>query len=222
MALGSFWQPVFSGNVTLEGERGMIDDVEREAREHFKRGDYDAATVCIVRGYGPEILGFLIAQTGDEVRGDDAFSLFCEDLVRGLPTFEWRASARTWCYKIARRAAARLRRTEGRVGRREVLAGSEVFSNVVAQVRSQTAAHQRTNEKDRVRALREQLSDEERLLLILRVDRDLSWRDLAQVLADEQHEVVPEATLRKRFQRAKEHLFELAKAQGVIGDEPTQ
>ena len=60
-------------------------------------------------------------------------------------------------------------------------------------------------------------------MLILRIDKGLSWRDLALVMNDEAGvsdgaELDREAArLRKRFQIAKERLRELARARGADG-----
>jgi RNA polymerase sigma-70 factor (ECF subfamily) len=52
---------------------------------------------------------------------------------------------------------------------------------------------------------------------VLRVDRDLEWRDIARVLGVEESAIDREtARLRKRFQVVKERLRILGKARGVI------
>ena len=62
----------------------------------------------------------------------------------------------------------------------------------------------------------------DQMLLILRVDRNLSWRDIAivmeeDVLRQDDGEVKKvETRLRKRFERVKEKLKGMAKAEGLI------
>ena len=60
------------------------------------------------------------------------------------------------------------------------------------------------------------------MLLVLRVDRGLSWSDIAEVLA-EQSESAPArkdtAALRKRFERVKARLKALMEEEGML-DEP--
>jgi RNA polymerase sigma-70 factor (ECF subfamily) len=53
--------------------------------------------------------------------------------------------------------------------------------------------------------LRAQLSDADRTLLALRIDQQLSWEEIAEVLAEEGARPEP-ATLAKRFERVKERL----------------
>jgi RNA polymerase sigma-70 factor (ECF subfamily) len=83
-------------------------------------------------------------------------------------------------------------------------------AEIALQVRSGTHTFQRTEVKERVRRLREALPTADRMLLILRVDREMSWRDLARVVLGEGPSAVElerEAVrLRKRFQLVKERL----------------
>jgi hypothetical protein len=82
-------------------------------------------------------------------------------------------------------------------------------------VRTRTLPHLRTEIKDEVMRLREQLEQDDRTLLILRIDRRLGWDDIAAIV--EPDAPTPErikqlsATLRKRFERVKARLRELAK-----------
>ena len=54
----------------------------------------------------------------------------------------------------------------------------------------------------------------EQTLLILRVDRELSWKDVAAVLS-EPGEPLDDAAVRKRFQRLKTKLHRMAKREGL-------
>src|SRR5262245_39081811 len=82
--------------------------LEREIRERHQRGDHESAATAAVRGYGPEVLGFIAALLDAEADAHDAFGAFCEDLWRGLPGFRWQCSFRTWAYTLARHAAQRV------------------------------------------------------------------------------------------------------------------
>jgi RNA polymerase sigma-70 factor (ECF subfamily) len=64
-------------------------------------------------------------------------------------------------------------------------------------------------------AQRARLSPEERALLVLRLDRDLAWREVATVLSAD-GEPVDEAALRKRFERLKAKLAQLAREEGLL------
>ncbi len=78
-----------------------------------------------------------------------------------------------------------------------------------------------TGPKTELRTLREKLSENDQLLLILRVDRDLSWEEVARALAEEQDaDPSPReiAALRKRFERLKDKLKSEAEKAGLWKD----
>lgn len=79
-------------------------------------------------------------------------------------------------------------------------------------MRSRTAPWLRTEVKDAFAELRASLSEEERELLVLRVDRDLSWDEAATILGE------PAPRLRKRFQALKDKLRARARAQGLLAE----
>src|ERR1041384_428837 len=100
----------------------------------------------------------------NETDADEAFSMFCADLWAGLPAFRGHASYRTWSYQIARRAAFRLPRGDSRRQKRFELDDGTVAAQLANEIRTTTAAFRRTDVKDRMRALREQLKPDEREL----------------------------------------------------------
>ena len=95
---------------------------------------------------------------------------------------------------------------------------------LAARTRTNTQAHLRSEVKDKVRELRERLTRDEQDLLVLRVDRDLSWRDVVHAMLDEGDEDAldeaglhkMEAALRQRFTEIKKRLKILAEAAGLI------
>jgi RNA polymerase sigma-70 factor, ECF subfamily len=188
----------------------LAEAVEREAKHALAAGDVKAATDVVLRGYGPEILGYFAAvlhdvEAGRELYADWSAQVFCD-----LGGFRGDASIRTWLYHLAATRLSRHFRDPFRKRKSELASGHEA-----AHVdRSQTPVYQRTDVKDRFRALRAELTPDERALLVLRVDRDLSWREVAEILGEKE-----EAALRKRFERLRKRLRELAVAQGIIAGE---
>jgi RNA polymerase sigma-70 factor (ECF subfamily) len=74
-----------------------------------------------------------------------------------------------------------------------------------------------------MRELRESLSEEDQSLLMLRVDRKLSWKDLAVALSDgkemNEAELAKKASnLRQSFQKVKNRLRSLAEEEGLLSD----
>ncbi|MBE7447562.1 MAG: sigma-70 family RNA polymerase sigma factor [Kofleriaceae bacterium] len=96
-------------------------ELERLIRERFDAGDFAAAATAAIRGYGPELFGFLIGLAGDVSQiASDAFAAFCADLWRDLPRFRWESTFRTWAYMIARATSSTGRRASAARRRREV------------------------------------------------------------------------------------------------------
>jgi RNA polymerase sigma-70 factor, ECF subfamily len=197
------------------------DETEHCIRAACTRADYERAATLAVETYGREILSFLIARLGQQ-RGHDVFSDFLEDLWRGLTGFSWRCTLRTWLYTLARNAVAR-HLSDSQRRQRQIVLTTAALSAVGERVRTETAAHLKTEVKDRLRELRAQLSDDDQVLLILRIDRNLRWRELALVMSDpdsprnESDIDTICARLRQRFQAAKERLRNLAESEGLIG-----
>jgi RNA polymerase sigma-70 factor (ECF subfamily) len=190
-----------------------VEGLEAEIARLLEAGDRASATAAIMRGYGPAILGYLAALARDEDRADDVFSQFSEDLWRGLPTFRRDASVRTWLYKLAWHAWLRQERDAFRRHGRPLV--SDEMSRLVAEVRSTTALHLRSEAKDAVARLREQLTPAEQSLLVLRIDRGLSWSEVASVMSTPE-ERLDSQTLAKRFQRVKDRLRRLAEEAGLL------
>jgi RNA polymerase sigma-70 factor (ECF subfamily) len=196
----------------------MSDEVEAATRARCDAGDVDGAMRLALQGYGEEVFSFLVVRMRNEDDANDVFSQACEDLLHTLRTFQWRCSLRTWFYRVARSAATRYQRSPmNRSDRRVALSN---VSELVDQVRSRTVAHLRSEVKDRMRALREQLDADEQQLLLLRVDRDLSWNEIAEIVeedADDDAQIARAAArLRQQFQKLKDRLRELAIAEGLI------
>jgi RNA polymerase sigma-70 factor, ECF subfamily len=204
----------------------MSDDaraqLEREIRTAFDEGVLHRAATLALRGYGPEILGYLVVASGSRGDASEAFSRFCEDLWRGLPGFRWNASFRTWAYTLARHALLRMRRQPARKHGDDVpLDEAPSVFEVAQQVRTSTLVHLRTETKTAVMQLREQLAEEDRMLLVLRIDRQMSWQEIATIWCDDEMPSPDQlrrvaATCRKRFERVKERLRRLAQARGLI------
>ena len=100
-------------------------------------------------------------------------------------------------------------------GTRQALPGLRTrrgeLERAAAEIRSATLTYLRTQVKDELALLREQLSPDDQAILILRVDRKLAWLDVARALAGEDDlpddELVrSSARLRKRFGRIKAEL----------------
>jgi RNA polymerase sigma-70 factor (ECF subfamily) len=200
----------------------MEDTVESELQALIRDGALERAATRALESYGPELYGFLAHYMGSESEAEEVFSQVGEDLWRGLPSFGFRCSVRTWLYVLARHAASRFRRSPW--NRRGLAAGSSQFEVLAAQARSRTRPWLRTEVKDRWQTLRDSLDPDDRSLLVLRVDRGLSWGDVARVtLGTEAPEpaVLTRETdrLRKRFQLLKDELRKRAADAGLLDED---
>jgi RNA polymerase sigma-70 factor, ECF subfamily len=193
---------------------------EEAIRALLAAGDVDRAATEAIRAYGGEVFGFLLAlDAGDEDGASEDFSTFCEDLWKGLAAFAWASSLRTWLYAVARNTSRARRRAARRRERRFVGLSSSAIE-AAARVRTETLSCLRTARQRQIAELRKGLSADDQTLLVLRVDRDLAWLDLARVFLGEEaasDEALQResARLRKRFQIVKRRLLELGRQQGL-------
>jgi RNA polymerase sigma-70 factor, ECF subfamily len=195
--------------------------VEGEVRRLCASGETEAATVLALRHHGGELLGLLVGLLRDEDAADDVFSRVCQRVWRGMAGFGWQCSLRAWLYVIARNAARQFQRDEGRRARHERRLGSAELVAVAEHIRSATRSWLRTEDPRSLARLRERLPEEDRLLLILRVDRGLQWLDLARVFVGSERaggaDLAREAArLRKRFQLVRERVVRMAREEGLL------
>jgi RNA polymerase sigma-70 factor, ECF subfamily len=176
-------------NGRLSDERGLVScrrvpassEFDRQVREILRAGDTRGAATLVLRELGPEVLGFLSGVLGD-ADADEVYSAWSERLWRSLKGFEGRCSLRTWTYVLARREISRFRKgmrrhAEGRVPLSEI-------KDVLAVPRTRTRTTMGTTKQLQLTALRDELPIEDRTLLILRVDRKLSFDEIALVFAE--------------------------------------
>jgi len=197
------------------GQPVVPDASEDAIRALCRDGAYGEATTAALQRYGVELLGFLRAIAGDHDLAAEAFGELGEDVWTGLPRFRWESSLRSWLYALARNALAQLRRDPRRRAERNL--PLSVAPEIAAVARTVTLEIQRTEVKDEFRVLREQLDPEEHELLLLRLDRGLSWKDIARIVGGAGDVDTRAAALRKRFERARERLKKLAIEHGLIG-----
>lgn len=199
-----------------------VANPEQAIREAFDAGSLERAASAILSAYGHQILSFIASRLHSQSDAQEAFSVFAEDLWVGLPGFSWRCSARTWSYTLARNAAVRYASAPQRRRERNVpLSCPGSLSALVARFHSTTPHYQRTDIKAQFRSLRERLDPDDQMLLVLRVDRNLPWRDLALAMTgdvelDEATIARESARLRKAFERVKLELRRLAQEAGLL------
>jgi len=208
--------------VTPDGREAL----EQQIRSAHDAGDRQRAATLLLEGYGREILGFLISRVRDRDAASEIFSRFSEDLWSGLPGFRWQCSARVWSYTLARHAASHyVRDAQRRRGRHVPLSQAGPISEIADRIRTATLASARTGARNHIARLRERLPMDDQTLLILRINRQLAWIDIARVMFHEGEAVDTEVLereairLRKRYQTAKVKLRKMALAEGLVDEE---
>lgn len=192
-----------------------MTELDEWVRIHLAAGDAGAAATLVLRELGPELLGFLDGAVG-ETDADDVYSDLSVRLWLSLGGFEGRCSVRTWAYVLARHELGRFRKGAKRhEGRLVPISGLE---SLLAAARTRTRSTMVSDRERKLAALRSALPVDDRSLLMLRIDRELAWYEIALVFVDNP-ETVSEADrkreaarLRKRFQILKERLVVQARA----------
>jgi RNA polymerase sigma-70 factor (ECF subfamily) len=177
-----------------------MSELETELRAMHARGELRALATTAIQAYGPEILGYVFAVARDEQVASEVFSAFLEDVWRGLPGFAWLSAFRTWAYAVARNALLRQFR-DGARQRRNVRLSDAGLEALAIQARTTTLPHLRSELKDRARLLRAALDPDDQTLLILRVDRRMTWPEIAAIMNLAAEPARAAAMLRKRYER---------------------
>ncbi|HVP65971.1 MAG TPA: sigma-70 family RNA polymerase sigma factor [Anaeromyxobacteraceae bacterium] len=186
--------------------------IEERVQGLLQAGDVAGAATAALEELGPSVLGYLRSVLRDEDDAADAFSQFAENVWKGLPTFRFGSSLKTWAYRVAWYAALNLRNEAWRRRGRPFATGEA--SALAESIRTKTVVRV-ARQKDALDRLRESLSVEDQSLLVLRVDQGLSWTEVAEILADQGEPVQP-LTLMKRFERLKDRLAKMARDQGLV------
>jgi RNA polymerase sigma-70 factor (ECF subfamily) len=200
------------------------DELEIQLRKSFDAKDYDATATLFIEHHGAEILGFLVGRLRNTSDAAEVFSIFAEDFWCGLPGFQWRTSMRSWAFTLARNAAHQYSRDPQRRAIRNLTFTSKNsrFAQVVTQFRAATKMHLRTEIKSKMRSLYQKLPPDDQSLLFFRIDKQMSWQEIAVIMSGEGEEM-DEAEqkqwanrLRQRFHAVKQHLKDLAKSEGLL------
>jgi len=186
--------------------------LEERIAEALQGRALDVAATEAIRGYGPEILGYLRSTCRSPEDAGDVFSQFAEDLWRALPSFRGATTLRAFAYKIAWHAAARFYADAYR--RRRKTMRTSMASKLAASVHVESKV-ELERDSAQLMKIRAELGPEEQTLLVLRLDRGLPWEEIAEVLAEE-GKPADQAALRKRFERLKSKIARMAREQGLL------
>jgi len=186
-------------------------DIDEAVQRLCLAGDYRGAATQVIEKYGKELYRFTRNRCRTDADADDVYSIFCEDLWRGVRNFGWRCGLRGWLYKLARHARHRFATApERRLERNLEL--SDMVQLLPECPSHESTDHQESGVRAQLRGLRQRLNEEERAIVTLRVESGLSFREMARALNSHATELSDEdltreaSRLRKRFQLAKRRL----------------
>src|SRR4051794_954748 len=188
------------------------NELEGALRGHCEAGDYRAAATTLLGALGGDVIRFIHARFRDEQTSAEVFSEFAQDLWLGLPKFRFECSLRAWVFILARNAGNRYLQREVRKQRMQVpLSAVPELERQVRRIRTETLLGLSTPREQRLANLRAELSAEDQELLMLRVDRELEFSEIALVYlgdsrVDAEALVRESARLRQRFKTLKERL----------------
>jgi len=183
--------------------------LEIQVRDLLAGGDFDQAATVALEELGPAILGWLRALHGTD-DGDEVFAAFAERLWKGLTGFRGESPLRAWAYRIAWNASHSFRSDAWQRRRRRL--ATSAASHLAASLSRSLGP---SADEPRLRKLREMLPPDDHTLLVLRLDREMAWEEIAAVLSGS-GEVVTAAALRKRYERLKERLARSARDEGLV------
>ncbi len=195
-----------------------LDELEQRIRESLASQDNHGAAQLACGAYGAEILGWLCAVLMDNESAHATYNAFLAELATELWTYRGDYPLRIWMYGLARKLAMRNVRPASRV--------DSPIGASVGPTRSQDNEGGRAETPAEISAtalarMREVLEPEERMILVLRVDRQMSWEDVARVM---ENPPTPgtlrecATRLRRYFHRTRDRLRDLASRQGLLPD----
>jgi len=187
-------------------------EIEARIRDLLAADDCPAAATAAIQEFGPPVLRYLRSLLRDEDDASDAFSVFAENVWRGLPTWRGEGSLKAWAFRLAWNGAMNLKNEAWRRRGRRFFSGEASALAEEIRTRSHVKVERQRNALDK---LRESLDVEEISLLTLRIDQKLSWAEIADVTAIDGQRVEA-AALMKRFERLKGRLAKMAKEQGLL------
>jgi len=157
---------------------GSTLNAEKEASliSQAKRG-HEAAISQLYRQYAPRIYGYVASRVGDPALADDLTSEVFLRALEGLPGFEYRGiSLGAWLYRIAHDRVADHFRKQARRQTAPLENGMLPPQNgVEPQVEANLEAQ-------RLKQAIEQLTDDQRQVILLRFNAGLKLRETAYVM----------------------------------------
>lgn len=169
-------------------------DPEDPIEQCLARGDHRGAVALCARLHGAALGRLCMSFLGSQAEADEAVQESLLAAFDGMGQYRADASVRAWLFGIARRVCARRVETRARREHRlRLVHGDDSAPGADAVLAAR-------REAERVRGALEQLKPSERDAVVLRFERELSFREVGAACG------VDEATARKRVSRALDRL----------------
>lgn len=203
--------------------RAVDASLEARLRELLAAGEDNAAVSLVIERLGPKLRGFIHAVMLDHGAAEEVWADVTLDIYRGLGSWQRERPILPWCLGVSRNACRRYWRGQRSARRKGQTIPSQGWTFSQPQpVRTPTPIWKTTPARRALDVLRASLTPDERTLLILRVDKQLPWREVTAVMHPELDGSASlarrEAALRKRFERTLTRLRTLARQRGFISD----
>lgn len=172
-----------------------------QLRLRSEHANFTGAMLQIFQRYAVEVRAFLRARTSSRASMEEVFSVFSEDVWKGLPHYRSQGHPRGWVYAVARNALARHVRFKQRWRHRHVALD---LDELEPEMRRSISAQ--LGNIAQLEPLLERLDEADRRLLEQRLVLSRPWREIAIESASArgdatQAEIAKEsARLRKRYQ----------------------
>jgi RNA polymerase sigma-70 factor, ECF subfamily len=185
-------------------------DKDAQIGVHCERASFAHATSLILDEYGSELRAFLSSRTSNRMSMEEVYSVFSEDVWRGLPNFRFEGRVRSWIYAVARNALARHRKRKQRWHSRHVAAEPDEY-----HAAERASLPTQLDHCAELQPLLSELPADDRQLLEQRLVRAMPWREIARSRGKtSEAELAREsARLRKRYQLVVQSLRRRASAQ---------
>jgi RNA polymerase sigma-70 factor, ECF subfamily len=179
---------------------------DEAVQSEIARGDFRRALEVLVEGYQHYIVSFCAHMLGEITHGEEVAQNVFLAAYHAMPAFRQHASVRTWVLAIARKQCFKALR-DGQRHRYLEHAQRNVIAAQVHRAPQTSPEHNPEAQLQQVRQSLLQLDQEERALLMMRYEADLSLDNIADILD------ISKASVRRRLVRA------LRRLQEVMGDE---
>lgn len=153
-----------------------MSDPDLKLLEAIGRGDHDAFELLVKRYQGP-LHNFIARYVGDRSLAEELAQEVFIRVFRAAGRFEAKTKASTWIFRIAYNLAL----TE--IGRRRRYGNlCEAVSRESSGGEPSTAPEERFELEEEIAAALARLPENQRAALLLRVNEDLSYREIGQIL----------------------------------------